>query len=207
MLCNFELWQSLNCGNSSSWMQQSYVLCYHLRIIEAPKSFSAKMTVYTRRLEVTEVQYLLSRGYWDIIYQNNTYIKIIIIAQRLAGDQNKKLGKFSSFSNLILLPKNEITGFQKSLKSKLIFSRRFRKCNWFLPSLLGKGRANMFSQWLVRYFFRFSQKSLNFLTEGWRVNLKSHLSHDWPHLYGTLRRKKLINSPQNKQKKSLEVSK
>ena len=64
----------------------------------------------------------------------------------------------------------------------------------------------MFSQRPVRYFFRFSQKSLNFLIEGWRVNLKSHLSYDWSHLYGTLRRKKIDKfTAKQKKKKSSEV--
>ena len=62
----------------------------------------------------------------------------------------------------------------------------------------------MFSQRPVRYFFRFSQKSLNFLTEGWRVNLKSHLSYDWSHLYGTLRRKKIDKFTAKQKKKNLQ---
>ena len=58
--------------------------------------------------------------------------------------KNKKIGKFSSFLNLILFPKNQTTGFQKSLKSKLIFPVDLENVIGFCIAFLERGERICF---------------------------------------------------------------
>ena len=124
------------------------------------------MTVFTRWVEVTEIQH---------IYENHIHCSNF---GTLAGGQKSKNRKmFVFFGTKFCSLKMTSQDFRNSYRPDLFF-RRFKICNLILPSLLGNGKINMYFQRFWGFFFRFSQ-SLKPLTGGGGVNSKSHLSHDW----------------------------
>ena len=124
----FKAWQLGTCPKQNFW-KNSF--------------FSGKMTVFTRWVEVTEIQH---------IYENHIHCSNF---GTLAGGQKSKNRKmFVFFGTKFCSLKMTSQDFKNSYHPDLFFSR-FKICNLILPSLLGNGKINMYFQRFWGFFFDF----------------------------------------------------